>query len=54
MHIVTMYIGIIHLVHTENLPVNNISYPVIRTRACAYQGVRNVNFLDNFAYVLDE
>ena len=25
-----------------------------RTRTCAYQGVRNVSFLENFAYVLNE
>ena len=29
----------------------NVSNPLISTRTCAYQGVRNVNFLDNFAYV---
>ena len=27
----------------------NISYPLIRTRTCAYQGVRNVSFLENLA-----
>ena len=32
----------------------NISYPLIHTRACAYQGVRNVSFSENFAYVLHE
>ena len=32
----------------------NISNPLIRTRACAYQGVRNVSFLETFAYVLNE
>ena len=32
----------------------NISYPLIRTRTCAYQGVRNVSFLESFAYVLNE
>ena len=31
----------------------NISYPLIRTRMCAYQGVRNVSFPENFAYVLN-
>ena len=30
----------------------NISTPLIRTRACAYRGLRNVNFSENFAYVL--
>ena len=27
----------------------NISYPLIRTRMCAYQGVRNVRFSENLA-----
>ena len=30
----------------------NISTPLICTRTCAYQGVRNVSFSENFAYVL--
>ena len=29
-----------------------ISNPLIRTRTSAYQGVRNFNFSENFAYVL--
>ena len=32
----------------------NFSYLLIRTRICAYQGVRNVRFSENFAYVLNE
>ena len=31
----------------------NISNPVIRTRTYAYEAVRNVNFSENFAYVLN-
>ena len=31
----------------------NISNPLIRTRTRAYQGVRNVSFSENFAYVLN-
>ena len=31
----------------------NISNSVIRTRTCAYQGVRNVSFPENFVYVLN-
>ena len=27
----------------------NISYPLIRTRTCAYQGLRNVRFSENLA-----
>ena len=27
--------------------------PLIRTRTCTYQGVRNVTFSENFAYVLN-
>ena len=30
----------------------NISNPLIRTRTCAYQGVRNVSSSENFSYVL--
>ena len=45
--------GIIHLVHTRNFRKTNISYPLIRTRGCAYQGVRIVSFSDNFMYVLN-
>ena len=29
----------------------NISYPLVRTRTCVYQGIRNVSFSENFAYV---
>ena len=32
----------------------NISYPLIRIRACAYEGLRNVSFSEYFAYVLNE
>ena len=31
----------------------NISNPLIRTRTCAYQGVRNVSFPESFGYVLN-
>ena len=31
----------------------NISYPLIGTRKCEYQGVRNLSSLENFAYVLN-
>ena len=30
------------------------SSPLIRTRTCACQGVRNASFSENFAYVLNE
>ena len=32
----------------------NITYLLIRTRTFAYQGVRNVSFSENFAYLLNE
>ena len=32
----------------------NISYPMIRTRSCAYLGVKNVSFSVNFANVINE
>ena len=38
-----------HLVRTQNFRKINISYP-----ACAYQGVENVSFSENFAHVLNE
>ena len=31
----------------------NNSYHLIRTRSCAYQGVRNVSFSENFAHKLN-
>ena len=31
----------------------NICNPLIRTRPCAYQGVRNVSFSESFVYVLN-
>ena len=31
----------------------NISNPLIRRLKCAYQGVRNISFSENFAYVLN-
>ena len=31
----------------------NISNPLMRTRTCTYQGVRNVSFSENFAYVFN-
>ena len=41
-------LGIIHLVRTLNIPKTKI-YLLIGTRT--YQGVRNVNFSEYFAYV---
>ena len=32
----------------------NIFYPLISTRTCAYQEVRNISFSENFAYILNE
>ena len=46
-------VGFIHLVRTQNFPKINISDPLIRTRTCSFQRVRNVSFLGNFAYVLN-
>ena len=41
--------AIIYLIRAQNFPETNIFYPLIRTRRCAYQAVRNVSFLENFA-----
>ena len=45
--------GTIHLVSAEIFRKTNISYPLIRTRTWAYQGVRNVSFSENLAYALN-
>ena len=45
--------GITHWVRSQNIS-KNISEHLIRTHKCAYQGVRNVSFGENFAYVLSE
>ena len=37
-----------------NFPITNIFYPLIRTRTCAYQGVKNISFSEKFAYVINE
>ena len=42
------------IMFTKFTEKNNISFPVICTRMCAYQGVRNVSFSENFASVLNE
>ena len=42
------------MVRTQYFPKTNVSYPLIRTHTCAYQGVENVSFSENFAYVLNE
>ena len=44
----------IDLVCTQNFPKTNISYFLIRTRACMYQGVRNVSSSKNFESALNE
>ena len=43
-----------YLARTQLFRKTNISYPVIRTRTCAYQGLSNVSFSRNFTYVLKE
>ena len=43
----------IYLVRTQTRN-GKISYPLIRTRTCAYQGVKNITSLETFAYVLNE
>ena len=47
----TLRLEIIHLVRLQNFPKN---YTLIRIRTCAYQGVRNISFSENFANVLNE
>ena len=38
----------IYLVRAQNFPKNYISYPLLRTRKCGYQGVRNVKLFGKF------
>ena len=45
---------VIYLVRTQIFRKTNISYPLICTHMCSYQGVRNVCFSKNFAYILNE
>ena len=46
--------GFIQLVRSRKSFQNtNISYPLIGTRTCASQEVRNVNVLENFTNVLN-
>ena len=46
--------GNFDLVRTQIFRRTNISYPLMRTLTCAYQGVRNISFSKNFACVLNE
>ena len=45
---------ITYLVRAQKFLKSNISYPLIRTLMCAYQGLRNVSFSENLAYELNE
>ena len=45
---------VIHLVDTQIFRKTRNSYPLIRISTCAYQGLRIVSFLNNFAYLLSE
>ena len=47
-------LGINHLLRTQIVEKSNIFYTLIRTRRYAYQGVRNVSFSENFAFVLND
>ena len=48
------FLGIINLDAWNIFRETNISYFLIRTRAWAYQRVKNVSFMVNFAFVLNE
>ena len=50
-----MLLNIIYLVRIrKTFRKTNISYPLISTCTCSYQGVRNVSFLENCAYVQNQ
>ena len=54
-HIARIYYKeIIHFVQRKIKKKTITSYPLIRKHMCAYQGVRNVNFSENFVNVLNE
>ena len=46
-------IGIVHLVVLKIPRKNNTFNPLVHTHICAYQGIRNVSFSKNFAYVVN-
>ena len=52
--LISHLLGIIHLVSAQIFLETNTSYTLIRTRTCAYQGLRNISFSENFAHVLSE
>ena len=45
---------IIHLMYTQNFQKIRTSYPLIRTRTCAHQVIRNPSFSEVFAHVLNK
>ena len=47
-------LGIIHLYAHKLFRKTNIYYPLMRTRTCAHQRIRNDSFWKNFAYVINE
>ena len=47
-------LGVVHLVRTQIFRKTEISYPRMRTRTWAYQGVWNISFSENFINVLNE
>ena len=51
--VIAVQLGIIYLVRTQKYLQTNISYPLIRTRTCAYQEERDVSISENFGYVLN-
>ena len=52
--VANLTLGIIHIVHLQKFRKSNTSYCLTHTRTCAYQGVTNVIFSENFANVLNE
>ena len=48
---VQFYRGVIHLVRTQNFPKKQ-TFLTPWNNTCAYHGVRNTSFSDNFAYTL--
>ena len=51
---ILLFLGVFSQCGRKVFQKANISYLLIPTRMCAYQGVSNVSFSENFAQVLSE
>ena len=54
MYVVSVSAVVIYLVSTKVFQKASISFPLKRTRTCAYEGVRNDSSYENFTNLLNE